>query len=58
METQIVYDKCKKCGKELSPQEKLDCEKIKFIPFCAEHLKIYVEQFRKCSPLLQKMNLQ
>ncbi len=56
METQIVYDKCMKCKCVLSPQERLDCEKAKFLPACSKHLLELKTQYLKCKPLMEKIN--
>lgn len=51
--------KCKKqgCGKELSDQEKLDCEKSRMVPLCSTHLQWARDTIAKCAPLFGKIGL-
>jgi hypothetical protein len=50
-------EKCKLCKREMSDQEILDCDKIKFIHFCHKCLPLMQAQLEKCKPLFQKMSL-
>ena len=51
LQYQVIYDKCMHCKRTLSPQEALDCEKQKFLPFCSEHLAYYKKIWEKIIPV-------
>ena len=56
--TKVVPLQCAKqgCDKSLSDQERLDCEKSKMVPICAEHQQWFRDNIKKCAPLFSKMN--
>lgn len=55
----IVPLQCKKqgCNKCLSDQERLDCEKMRILPLCSEHVEWARTQMAKCAPLFQKIKV-
>jgi len=52
----IYRDTCEKfgCGKKLSKEEILECEKLGLPALCSEHLEWIKESYQKCANLMTK----
>lgn len=53
----IVYDKCEFCKDDLSDQERLDCQKKKFVPCCADCMPEAEAKLREAAGLMSGLQI-